>query len=152
MKHNTKFRKNIRVQHFDYAANGAYFVTICTNFKRNFIQDREKQIIKRELNSLEDRFKGIKIDIYTVMSNHLHFIIWLDNSRISLSKIIQAFKSITTLRLKKAGFNKDLFWQRNFYEHIIRNENALIKIREYIKNNPHTLKIDLDDLYGSECS
>ena len=27
-------------------------------------------------------------------------------------------------------------WQRNYYEHIIRNENDLNEIREYIKNNP----------------
>ena len=147
MKHNTKFRKNIRTKHYDYTSNGAYFITICTDFKRDYIKSDEKQIIKRELNSLKERFKGIKIDIYTVMSNHLHFIIWLNDSQTSLSRIVQAFKSITTLRLKKAGFDKDVFWQRNFYEHIIRNENALLKIREYIKDNPHAMRIDLDDLY-----
>jgi REP element-mobilizing transposase RayT len=32
-------------------------------------------------------------------------------------------------------FNKRL-WQRNFYEHVIRNENELFKIQEYIKSNP----------------
>jgi len=149
MKH--KFRKNVRVSHFDYATNGAYFVTICTDFKRNYIDESEKQIIKHELLFLKNRFKGVKIDIYTIMSNHLHFIIWLNNSAVSLSKIIQAFKSMTTLRLKKAGFNKKIFWQRNFYEHIIRSEKALLKIKEYIKDNPQAMRIDLDDLYKNEC-
>jgi hypothetical protein len=34
------------------------------------------------------------------------------------------------------------FWQRNYYEHVIRNEDEMNKIREYIKNNP--LKWSLD--------
>ena len=33
-------------------------------------------------------------------------------------------------------------WQRNYYEHVIRNENELYRITEYIQNNP--LKWDLD--------
>ena len=35
-------------------------------------------------------------------------------------------------------------WQRNYYEHIIRNENSLDKIRDYIVNNP--FKWDSDEL------
>ena len=61
---------------------------------------------------------------------------------ITLGNIIGAFKSLTTheyingVKNKKwQPFNKRL-WQRNYYEHIIRNENDLNEIREYIKNNP----------------
>lgn len=59
-----------------------------------------------------------------------------------LGDIIGAFKSITTnqyIRGIKINnwpmFNKRL-WQRNYYEHIIRNQKSLNKIRIYIKNNP----------------
>ena len=34
-------------------------------------------------------------------------------------------------------------WQRNYYEHVIRNETDLNDVREYIVNNP--LKWDLDE-------
>jgi len=37
-------------------------------------------------------------------------------------------------------------WQPNYYEHIIRNESALNKIREYIMNNPDKEKYDWDKL------
>jgi len=38
-------------------------------------------------------------------------------------------------------------WQPNYFEHIIRNENALAKIREYIQNNPDVLKIKFEEFY-----
>lgn len=51
--------------------------------------------------------------------------------KITLGNIIGAFKSLTT----NAGLNGK-YWQRNFYEHIIRNDSELNRIREYIKTNP----------------
>ena len=61
---------------------------------------------------------------------------------LSLGNVVQRFKSLTTNRyiegIKQNGwssFNKKL-WQRNYYEHIIRNEKDLTRIREYIVNNP----------------
>lgn len=61
---------------------------------------------------------------------------------VTVGDIIGAFKSITTVEyirgVKSLGwtpFNKRL-WQRNYYEHIIRNDLAFWRITEYIKNNP----------------
>ncbi len=60
----------------------------------------------------------------------------------TLGGIIGAFKSITTNEYirnvknkNRPPFNKH-FWQRNYYEHVIRDENDLNRIREYIVNNP----------------
>jgi len=61
---------------------------------------------------------------------------------LSLSDVVHRLKTMTTKRyvdgVKQNGwprFNRKL-WQRGFYEHIIRNENELTQIREYITNNP----------------
>jgi len=69
---------------------------------------------------------------------------------ITLGDIIGAFKSLTTheyiMGVKNNGwksFDKRL-WQRNYYEHIIRDENDLNKIREYIINNPLMWKNDIN--------
>lgn len=66
----------------------------------------------------------------------------------TLGRVIQAYKSITTHRYIRGvnenhwpSFNKRL-WQRNYYEHVIRNENDLMKIREYIDDNPAQWEID----------
>jgi hypothetical protein len=42
------------------------------------------------------------------------------------------------------------FWQRNYYEHVIRNEKALMKIREYVQNNPTVEKIRFDQFCVDE--
>ena len=65
----------------------------------------------------------------------------------SLGSIIGQFKSTVTKRLRKlSGDPKLIVWQRNYYEHIIRNELDLYNIRQYILNNP--LKWELDKYYN----
>jgi len=61
----------------------------------------------------------------------------------SLSSIIQNFYSVTTRKINRIRKTPGLkLWQRNYFDRIIRNENELNKIREYIINNP--LKWHLD--------
>ncbi len=142
-----RFRKNIRLSNYDYQSNGAYFVTVCTALDRNLIGKREKKILEGELRDVESRFDGVMIDYYTIMQNHLHVIFILYKAEVSLSKVIQAFKSKSTRKLKKEGFEGRVFWQRNYYEHIIRDENALQKIRIYIQNNPLADRLDFTEIY-----
>jgi REP element-mobilizing transposase RayT len=56
----------------------------------------------------------------------------------SLGIIINQFKSTVKRWCNENGFSQ-FKWQRNFFEHIIRDENALYKIRSYIRNNPAAL-------------
>ena len=67
---------------------------------------------------------------------------------VPLQRIVQWFKTMTTNEyirgVKQFGwprFDRRL-WQRNYYEHIVRNDDELNRIREYIMNNP--LKWELD--------
>jgi REP element-mobilizing transposase RayT len=115
-------------------------------------------------NELKNKFQ-IELDQYVIMPNHFHGIINIvgadlrvcpDNeSNIqlgehtgsplqgpSINKIIQWFKTMTTNdyihNVKQnhwKSFNGKL-WQRNYYEHIIRDEKSLWHIREYVANNP----------------
>jgi len=100
----------------------------------------------------------VVLDTFQIMPNHIHMIIHIVGATLvvapsiragikpapttTLGNIIGAFKSLTAheyiMGVKNNGwksFDKRL-WQRNYYEHIIRNESDLNKIREYIKNNP----------------
>lgn len=52
----------------------------------------------------------------------------------SLGSIIRAFKASVTKEVRRNNFGIDI-WQKNFYEHVIRNEKLLDNIREYIKEN-----------------
>jgi REP element-mobilizing transposase RayT len=61
----------------------------------------------------------------------------------SLADVVRAFKTISATRanriLERTGAP---FWQRNYYEHVIRNDTALNRIRQYIANNPANWAVD----------
>ena len=59
----------------------------------------------------------------------------------SLGSIIGQIKTACTRRIWEAGFD-DFEWQDRFYDHIIRDDESLHYIRQYIINNP--LKWELD--------
>ncbi len=112
------YRKNIRLKNYNYAENSYYFVTICTNYKKSFLNIPQiKQIVVAELALLTKRFSGLSIDYHAIMPNHIHIIFCFDNLHFPLHKIIQAFKSLTTLKTKQALplQNTKRLWQPNYY-------------------------------------
>lgn len=94
------------------------------------------RIIENCIKQNEKIYKNVIIDEYVIMPDHVHMIIFLTGgqSRPPLQKIIQGFKSVTTRNCFKYEIQK--LWQRNYYEHIIRNEKEYFKIKKYILENP----------------
>ena len=69
------------------------------------------------------------------------------STRNSIPTIIKLFKSATTKRINAYRQTPGApVWQRNYYEHIIRNENELNKIRKYIVENPLDWLNDVDNV------
>jgi REP element-mobilizing transposase RayT len=120
------------------------------------LNESGKIVYDEWLNTAAIRAKVI-VDEFIVMPNHLHgILIIVDNGRGTLQRaptkeqfgkpvsnsiptIVRLFKSTTTKQINQLHNNHGYpVWQRNYYEHIIRNEKELNKIREYIVNN--TLK------------
>jgi putative transposase len=108
--------------------------------------------------SLPDRFPAMGLDEFVVMPNHVHGVIVLDHvhhsavqativgtslagARPTLGQIVGAFKSISTVKCLRQIKGGDLppssgrLWQRNYYEHVIRDEDSLNRIRQYILEN-----------------
>ena len=131
--------KNIRLKNYDYSTNGFYFVTISTNYKNPYLVQHENLIAKSVKNLNE--IQGVSIDYSVIMPDHLHIILILNDCKLKLGEIIRKFKASTS---RQAGIK---LWQPNYYEHVIRNEIALLKIREYIQNNPFVEKIDFEQFY-----
>jgi REP element-mobilizing transposase RayT len=72
------------------------------------------------------------------------------NDAPTLGEVLGAFKSLVlTVYLDWVNIHdparRAKFWQRNFYEHVIRNEHELDAIRQYIVNNPLNWSLDLDN-------
>ena len=143
-----RFRKHVRLNGYNYSSNGYYFITICASGRHGNCR-QYSGIIEKELKILE-RHNGVKIDYFTLMPEHLHFIVVLQDMRIPLSRLMQEFKSRTTIEIRKNGYRGKHFWQPNYYEHIIRNDTALTKIREYIQNNPTVETLDWRKIYDKE--
>jgi REP element-mobilizing transposase RayT len=67
---------------------------------------------------------------------------------ISLPDLVHRFKSLTTNRYRRGVIQSHWLpfagklWQRNYYEHIIRNENELTHVRQYIRDNPSNWETD----------
>ena len=105
------------------------------------------EIIDKQLHAIQNQFKNVRLDEYIIMPNHVHVIIEITkrveaSTTPTLSLIIRSFKSRCTndycQYIKTNNLNiSGKLWQRNYYEHIIRNENELNHIKKYIQENPY---------------
>jgi REP element-mobilizing transposase RayT len=116
----------------------------------------------------------IKMDKFIVMPNHLHGIVFINRdtmgatrrsplqndgspspkgrrfspgpARRSLGSLISGFKSSVTRRINEMHGKPGMtVWQRNYYEHVIRNEEELNSIRQYIIDNPKQWELDREN-------
>jgi len=143
MKYN---RHSIRLTNYDYSKNGLYYITICALGKQILfgeINDGEMKlnefgnIAQNQLNILTENYKDIIIENFIIMPNHIHFILIKNDDKVKLGNIIAYYKYETSKKINE--LNKEEFikvWQRNYFERIIRNEQELNNIIEYIYNNP----------------
>ena len=216
MKYNPEkhHRKSIRLKGYDYASKGMYYITLCVNARLCLFGDvvnEEMQLndagkmVDQIWREIPDHYPGTDIDEHTVMPNHLHGIIILNDTlvgappcgrpemnaeignqeqiqaqgpahqeqgqaqgpahqeqgqaqgpaptgtRLKLGDVVGKFESYT-MHLYIQGvrnkgwkpFHKKL-WQRNYYDHIIRNEKELNRIRDYIINNPLKWEFDREN-------
>jgi putative transposase len=60
----------------------------------------------------------------------------------SIGSLVAGFKSAVTKRINERCTNKNSVWQRNYYEHIIRDEEDYFRIVQYIRNNPAKWAVD----------
>jgi len=113
---------------------------------------------------LPNRYADIDLDAFVIMPNHVHGIIVLTDTSIvgaglalpegegaasgapTLGDVIRTFKSISAIQVNRLLTRTGQpLWQRNYYEHIIRNDRALDAIRAYIEANPHPWADDPDN-------
>jgi len=174
-----KYRiESTRLLNYNYASDGAYFVTICTKNKQHFFGEivdgiltntKQAQIAKKCWFDLPNHYPNCILDKFIIMPNHVHGVIFINNKmdgversdignkfgginmrvetgfkpvstnakRYSLSEIIRGFKTFTARKInERQNTLGQPFWQSRFYDHIIRNEFALNRIKTYIIDNP----------------
>lgn len=139
-------RKTPRLQGYDYASAGAYFITICT-FEREHlfgqIHDGEMalspmgDVVVACWAGIAEHFPTVEVGPHVVMPNHMHGIIVLpDANTIPIGRVVGAFKAAVTRDINRQSQAAPFIWQRGYHDHIIRNEADWQRIVEYIANNP----------------
>ena len=155
-------RRSRRLKRYDYSHAGAYFITVCTRNRECMfgdIADGEMRlndagrIVTEEWMKSADIRNDIELDAFVVMPNHVHGIVVIGCRGTarraptcerfgqptvgSIPTIVRAFKSACTKRINDMRNARGTpFWQRNYYEHVIRGEDDLDRIRQYIADNP----------------
>jgi putative transposase len=164
-------RRSIRLKGYDYTQAGAYFITLCSYRRVSLfgeISDEEmhsnefgRRVEAAWLKTGTIR-SNVELDEYVVMPNHFHGILIVSGDaaegtarraptarefggsiRSSLGVIVGAFKSATTRSINHIRQTPGLpLWQCNYYEHVIRDDKALDRIRNYILTNPLRWHLD----------
>lgn len=164
-------RRSIRLKNYDYLQNGGYFITVCVKNSECILGEIRNgktqsshigEIVKNCWFEISSHFKNVILDQFVIMPNHVHGILFIDHCKgvacnvptarnnfhsaispkpKSLPTIIRSFKSAVSNICNKNNYHFQ--WHRNYYEHIIRNEHELNRIRKYIMNNPLQWELDL---------
>lgn len=70
--------------------------------------------------------------------------IMMKDPALTLGKIIRFLKARSTQAIRK-NMGISFYWQRNYFEHIVRDKSELFRIREYIRENPANWSMDEDN-------
>ena len=158
-------KKSLRLQNYNYAQNGLYFITICTKSSQHLFGtisngemelNRAGKMVQRIWSEIPQFYEGFVLHDFVVMPNHFHGVIEIVSTheqrtttgglslhkQLSISDIVHRFKTLTTRKYIDGvytdsweGFHKQL-WQRSYHEHVIRDEKSYMQIVEYVQNNP----------------
>jgi len=132
------------------------------------------RMVRAVWEELSTHYPGVETDAFVVMPNYIHGVVVLVGAgpracpdvgagnpergqpqgvatTLSLSDIMHRFKTLTTKRyadaVKQSGRTPfpGRLWQRNYYEHLIRDEDSLNRIRQYILDNPARWAFDREN-------
>jgi REP element-mobilizing transposase RayT len=162
-------RRSVRLCDYDYSQEGLYFITLCIKNRECLFGEiaggemRLTEIGEIAQNcwlEIPQHYPNTQLHNFVAMPNHIHGIveitvevenIGVENVRVenirplrrrpncesgTIGAIIRGFKIGAT---KKIGFS---VWQRNFWEHVIRDYDDYARIDDYITNNPFRWKED----------
>ena len=156
-------RKPNRLQEYDYSTPNAYFITICTQNRKNLfwenvgaINDRPEnvpltnlgRIVRQSIEDIPQYYPVVSVDHSVIMPNHIHLLLQIHTDDDGRSMIAPTISTVVRLMKgavsKQAGFS---VWQKGFHDHVVRSQQDYLYIWNYIEGNPG--KWEEDMLYNS---
>ena len=157
-------RRSMRLRGHDYSTPGAYFITACTQdrlllFGRvisgKMVRNRLGAVVEDCWAKLPDHYNNVSLDAFVLMPNHIHGVIIIESAppgvpasstRRGIPEIVRAFKTFSARKINTVRGSPGIsVWQRGFYDHAIRNERELDRVRTYIMDNPRKWSEDPDN-------
>ncbi len=156
-------RKSIRLKGYDYSLPGAYFITLLTYQcielfghveSGEVILNQYGQVVFDTVEKLHELYPYMVINPFIIMPDHFHGVIRIielsdeckGGSRPALTEMLkikplgQLIGAFKTLSAKKINLLRSTpgspVWHRNYYDHIIHNDDEFRKIWDYIDTNP----------------
>ena len=147
-------KPTLRLQGHDYSQPGQYFVTLCVAGRARLLGNVVESLVDltplgkfvaSAWTRIPESAKGVALDAFVVMPNHLHGILVLGAESetgteppapVPLWQLIRAFKRETTFELRRRDGLRESLWQTRYHDHIVRNDKDLERIRHYIAMNP----------------
>jgi REP element-mobilizing transposase RayT len=154
--HGLPDRRSIRLPGWDYRRAGWYFVTINTRGSCHtlahvhggrMVLTRMGAIVARCWRAIPDHHPAARLDEFVVMPNHIHGIVIISRSGPaggieglgyaagSLAAIVGSYKASCTRGVRAEVDSRARLWQRNFYERILVDREAIDAVRGYIRAN-----------------
>ena len=117
-----------------YSAHPVYFVTACTLERRRSL-DRES--VLRTVMEFGERGteRGAWLGSFVLMPDHLHAFVALDAERCRLSSWMSGLKAAVSRVLRSEGLDGP-YWQKGFFDHVLRGSESASEKWEYVRNNP----------------
>lgn len=131
-------RKQIHLVDYDYTnPNTVYFVTLCTHDKTPYFRNPQiAQYIAQDIRHRSRVMQEVTMFAWCIMPDHLHLLLKLNEGYgKSLANWVAAFKRYNA-RIMSMMLEIKPLWQANFYEHVVRKDESLKGIAEYIAHNP----------------
>ncbi|MBQ9113265.1 MAG: transposase [Clostridia bacterium] len=162
MEKELRERKKNRLDNYDYSRPGAYFLTLCTEGRRNYFWDKvgatigrpqdvvlssKGKIVDEAIKNIPRIYPAVTVDYYVIMPNHIHILLTNHADEFgrpmvapTVDRMMQQMKGYVTKQIGRS------IWQKLFFDHVIRNRQDYDEHVKYIHENP--ARWYYDELYS----
>ena len=151
-------RRSIRLKGHDYAGGGVYFVTLCAHRELLAATGRKpftgglRALIEERLRITAEKCPRMSWGAWVIMPDHFHALVRMQAGALRLGDVIGGFKAAVSREWNRATQASPVrrgeaclapfarpaprMWHRNYYERMVRSDEAEQRIAEYIRMNP----------------
>lgn len=154
-------RKINRLTEYDYAQNGAYFITICTHGRQQILWENDiltavedvgahsvrphlapelslyGKTVENAILQIPVHHPAVRLIKYAVMPNHVHLLLLIQREQGGRTLCAPTISLV--IKQMKEAVTKTIgrpIWQKSFHDHVVRTEHGYAQIWQYIDTNP----------------